>query len=197
MDGTCCGYHRARVLIRSILQLPMVRNAITSCLLMFSACGTSSVAEPAASTVPGVQASAVAESPVESAAPAGLMISTSSGDFAATLARAREAITGKGLKIMAEVDHAANAKTVGATLAPTTLLVFGNPKAGTQLMLSQRSVAIDLPMKLLVWQDDAGVHVAYNDPAHLAARHSIADKDPLVGKMQGALAGIAAAATGK
>ena len=120
----------------------------------------------------------------------------SNTDFANTVGQAKTAIEGKGLEIMAEVDHSANAQGVGMELAPTTVLLFGNPKAGTQLMAVEQSTGIDLPMKLIVWQDDAGsVHVGYNDPAWIAQRHGVTGKDGLVEKMQGALSAIAEAAS--
>lgn len=123
----------------------------------------------------------------------GLVAVQSSRDFATTVAQAEQAIAGRGLTLMATVDHAANAQTVDATLRPTTLFIFGNPKVGTQLMHVAQTTGIDLPMKLLVWQDDTGaVWVSYNDPAWLGGRHHVAGKDALLTKVQGALSGIAA-----
>ena len=137
------------------------------------------------------------ESSTEATDERGLRIVDSTHDFATTVQRAESAITERGLKIMATVDHASNARGVGIDLRPTTLFIFGNPKAGTQLMQAQQSVGIDLPMKLLVWQDpDGAVHVGYNDPSWIARRHDASGAEPVVEKMTQALGGIAASATG-
>lgn len=101
----------------------------------------------------------------------------------------------KGFTVFARVDHAAGASKVGETLRPTQLLIFGNPKVGTALLTSNQSVGLDLPIKVLVWEDGEGtVWLAYNDPAYIAARHGIEDKDAVVSKMTGALKGITDAA---
>lgn len=107
------------------------------------------------------------------------------------------ALEGAGLKVAARIDHAANARSVGQDLAPTVLLIFGNPAAGTRLMQAGRSVAIDLPIKALLWEQDGKTFVSYNDPAWLARRHGLTGVDPVVQAMQGALAKFAAAAVGK
>ena len=81
-------------------------------------------------------------------------------------------------------------------LRPTEVLVFGNPKVGTPLMLCSQSFAIDLPQKMLAWQDENGkVHLGYNDPTHLKSRHKTEGCDEVLGKVSGALANFAAAAT--
>lgn len=101
------------------------------------------------------------------------------------------------LSIVAEVDHAANAASVGLQLPPTRLLIFGNPALGTPLMRSRRTVGIDLPQKLLVAEDDEGaVSISYDDPAYVAARHGIVDRDGTIETIAGALAGLAADAAG-
>ena len=82
------------------------------------------------------------------------------------------------------------------SLRPTEVVIFGNPKVGTPLMNCAQSVAIDLPQKALIWQDEAGeVWLAYNDPAYLAGRHKIEGCDEVLKKVSGALANFAAAAT--
>jgi len=99
----------------------------------------------------------------------------------------------KGMKVVARVNHAA-AGSIGEDLRPTELFIFGNPQAGTPLMQSQQTMALDLPQKMLLWQDaDDQVWISYNDPAYLAQRHGIDDRADLVAKTAGALAGIAAA----
>jgi uncharacterized protein (DUF302 family) len=80
----------------------------------------------------------------------------------------------KGIALFALVDHSGEAAKVGLAMRPTKLLIFGDPKAGTPLMLAAPSSAIDLPLKVLVWQDEDGsTQIAYNSPAYLAARHGI------------------------
>ena len=81
------------------------------------------------------------------------------------------------MTLLATVDHAANAASVDRELPPTTLFVFGNPDVGTPLMRAARSVAIDLPQKLLVWADGSAVRVSYNDPTYLADGHGIDGQD--------------------
>ncbi len=78
----------------------------------------------------------------------------------------------KGVKLFALIDHSGEAESAGMHMRPTKLLIFGNPKAGTPLMLAAPSVAIDLPLKLLVWEDaEARVWISYNHPAYLQTRH--------------------------
>ncbi len=114
-----------------------------------------------------------------------------------TLDRLSATLTEKGIKVMARVDHAAGAKAAGLKLKPTQLLIFGNPKLGTPLMQSKRMIGLDLPMKVLAWEDDKGeVHVAYTLPTTLASRHGVTDKGEVIGKMTQALAGLTAAAAG-
>ncbi|HUA17734.1 MAG TPA: DUF302 domain-containing protein [Bryobacteraceae bacterium] len=83
-------------------------------------------------------------------------------------------LAAKGVKLFAVVDHSGEAEKAGMHMRPTKLLIFGNPKAGTPLMLASPSIAIDLPLKVLVWEDAQGkVQVSYNDPAYLEARHGL------------------------
>ncbi len=80
----------------------------------------------------------------------------------------------KGVTLFALVDHSGEAAKVGMKLPPTKLVIFGNPKAGTPLMLAAPSVAIDLPLKILVWEDAQGkVWLSYNSPAYLKERHGL------------------------
>jgi len=80
----------------------------------------------------------------------------------------------KGVTLFALVDHSGEAAKIGMTLPPTKLLIFGNPKAGTPVMLAAPSVAIDLPLKILVWEDGQGrVWLSYNSPAYLMDRHGV------------------------
>jgi uncharacterized protein (DUF302 family) len=80
----------------------------------------------------------------------------------------------KGIAVFALIDHSGEAEKVGLKMRPTKLLIFGNPKAGTPLMLASPSIAIDLPLKLLVWEDGQGkVWVSYNSPEYLRERHGL------------------------
>jgi uncharacterized protein (DUF302 family) len=89
-----------------------------------------------------------------------------------TVDKLQEILRAKGVTLFALVDHSGEAEKVGMTMRPTKLLIFGSPKAGTPLMLASPSIAIDLPLKILVWEDaDARVWVSYNSPAYLQERH--------------------------
>jgi uncharacterized protein (DUF302 family) len=80
----------------------------------------------------------------------------------------------KGVTLFAVIDHSGEAAKVGLTMRPTKLLIFGSPKAGTPLMLAAPTIAIDLPLKILVWQDARGkVWLSYNSPEYLAQRHGL------------------------
>ena len=80
----------------------------------------------------------------------------------------------KGVTLFATVDHSGEAAKVGMKMPPTKLLIFGSPKAGTPLMLATPSVAIDFPLKILIWEDTQGkVWVSYNSPSYLQERHGI------------------------
>jgi len=93
-----------------------------------------------------------------------------------TVERLETLLRAKGVTLFAMVDHSGEAAKVGLRLRPTKLLIFGNPKAGTPLMLAAPSVAIDLPLKILVWEDAAGkVWLGYNSPAYLQQRHGLPD----------------------
>jgi uncharacterized protein (DUF302 family) len=89
-----------------------------------------------------------------------------------TIARLSAILKTKGIAIFALVDHSGEADKAGLKMRPTQLLIFGNPKGGTPLMLAAPSVAIDLPLKALVWQDEEGkVWLSFNSPDYLQQRH--------------------------
>ena len=91
-----------------------------------------------------------------------------------TVEKLKGILQAKGVTLFALVDHSGEAAKVGMKMPPTKLLIFGSPKAGTPLMLASPSVAIDLPLKILVWEDTAGkVWVSYNSPEYLKTRHSL------------------------
>jgi len=114
-----------------------------------------------------------------------------------TMQRLEAEVKAKGLTVFAHVDHAAGAAAVDMKLRPTDLLIFGNAKGGTPLMQSVQTVGIDLPLKALVWQDEAGTTwLSYNDPAYLAHRHELGESaNGPVNAMSGALKAIATTAT--
>ena len=91
-----------------------------------------------------------------------------------TVERLTGMLQAKGIRLFAQVDHSGEAAKAGLSMPPTKLLIFGNPKAGTPLMLAAPSVAIDLPLKILVWRDVQGkVWLSYNSPAYLQERHGL------------------------
>jgi len=94
---------------------------------------------------------------------------------AETLDRLETLLGEKGVRVFARIDHAAEAKAAGLELRPMQLLIFGNPKAGTPLMQTAPSIGLDLPMKVLAWEDDQGqVRVIWNSADYLATRHGLA-----------------------
>ena len=124
---------------------------------------------------------------------------TSKYPFDETVARLTKAIEAKGIKVASKFDHAAGAKAAGLELPPTVVLFFGNPKLGTPLMQADQRAGLDLPMKMLVWQDKAGkVQVGYAPPSGIQARYGIKGEGPdkVLKTMAGALDGFAKAATG-
>jgi uncharacterized protein (DUF302 family) len=129
--------------------------------------------------------------------PSGLVTCISSFGPKETVDRLAAAVTTRGISIMACIDHAAAAAAIGMKLRPTELLIFGNPRAGTPLMQAEQTVGIDLPLKALVWQDEAGTTwLAYNDPRWLAHRHGVdAGLDRTLHAMADALAAVAREAT--
>ena len=91
-----------------------------------------------------------------------------------TVERLRSILAAKGVTLFALVDHSGEAEKAGMEMNPTKLLIFGSPKAGTPVMLAAPTSAIDLPLKILVWQDNDGkVTISYNSPEYLAQRHGI------------------------
>jgi uncharacterized protein (DUF302 family) len=93
---------------------------------------------------------------------------------AQTVAKLEEILQAKGVKLFALIDHSGEAEKAGMQMRPTKLMIFGNPKAGTPLMVASPSIAIDLPLKILVWEDaDGKVWLSYNTPAYLQTRHHL------------------------
>ena len=114
-----------------------------------------------------------------------------------TMNRLEAEVKAKGMTVFARIDHAAGAAAVGLSLQPTEFLIFGNAKGGTPLMQSAQTIGIDLPLKALVWQDEAGsTWLSYNDPGWLAKRHRVGPEgEATVKAMTAALNAVAKAAT--
>jgi uncharacterized protein (DUF302 family) len=114
-----------------------------------------------------------------------------------TMDRLITAVTSHGAAVLARVDHAKAAASIGLSLRPTEVVLFGNPRAGTPLMQKVQTLGIDLPLKALVWQDESAVtQVSYNDPEWLAARHgAVAGSEAQIEAMRQFLAAAAKEAT--
>jgi uncharacterized protein (DUF302 family) len=104
----------------------------------------------------------------------GIIDTPSNHSVEQTVEKLKGILAAKGVTLFALVDHSGEAEKVGIKMPPTKLLIFGSPKAGTPLMLAAPSIAIDLPLKILVWEDSQGkVWVSYNSPAYLQERHGL------------------------
>jgi len=91
-----------------------------------------------------------------------------------TVDRLKDILQSKGITLFALIDHSREAEKAGMKMAPTKLLIFGSPRAGTPLMLAAPSIAIDLPLKILVWEDTQGkVWLSFNSPEYLERRHDL------------------------
>jgi uncharacterized protein (DUF302 family) len=113
-----------------------------------------------------------------------------------TADRIENILNEKGITIFNRIKHSEGAGKIGIELRDTELIIFGNPKLGSPLMKCQQSVAIDLPQKVLIWEDDnAKVWISYNDPRFLEKRHNITGCEEVILKIEQALAGIAKAAS--
>lgn len=126
-------------------------------------------------------------------------LNTIPSDFAAreTADRLEAAVKDKGMTLFARIDHAAGAVAEGLPLRPIEVLIFGNAKSGTPLMQAEPTIGIDLPLKVLVYEDSAGkVWLSYNQPRWLAQRHGLGDSaDRILDAMAAALGAVAAVAT--
>jgi uncharacterized protein (DUF302 family) len=126
----------------------------------------------------------------------GMINIKSSHDVKTTVDRLENILREKGMTVFIRINHAEGAQKVGKRLRPTELIIFGNPKVGTPLMQCGQSVAIDLPQKALIWQDESGqVWLSYNDPKYLASRHSIKECSEVIKKIEKALGNFARMAT--
>ncbi len=104
----------------------------------------------------------------------GLISKPGKSSVAETTERFAALLKFKGITLFALIDHSGEAEKLGLKMPPTKLLIFGNPKAGTPVMLAAPTIAIDLPLKVLVWEDaDGKAWVSFNDPAYLEKRHNV------------------------
>jgi uncharacterized protein (DUF302 family) len=129
----------------------------------------------------------------------GLIILSSSFGPKETMSRLQAEVRARDMTIFSHIDHAAGASAVGLVLRPTDLLIFGAARGGTPLMQSAQTIGIDLPLKALVWQDEAGsTFLAYNDPAYVGHRHGAgANVDPAIAAMSAALKDMAEKVTAR
>lgn len=126
----------------------------------------------------------------------GLVAVKSPHTVAATMDRVEALAKQRGLTVFARIDHAAGAAKIGKTLRPTQVIIFGNPQGGTPFIECAQTVGIDLPLKMLVWEDATGqVWLGYNEPAYLARRHG-SEKCSAVENLRKVLSGLTEMAVG-
>jgi uncharacterized protein (DUF302 family) len=125
-----------------------------------------------------------------------LIAEDSANDFAATVSKLRAALEKRPLTIFAMVEHSKGAADSGLELAPSTLFIFGNPKAGTPLMQANPALGMELPMKILVIETSSGVQVLRQDIGALLNQYGVAPDSVNAGKIEDTLSGIVAEATG-
>jgi uncharacterized protein (DUF302 family) len=127
---------------------------------------------------------------------AGLVTLPSAHGASETVERLKALLSQKGIHLFAHVDHAAEARKVGLRLRPTQVLIFGNPLAGTPLMQSRQTIGIDLPLRVLVWEGEAGkVWLTYRPLEFLAQLHHVTGRDEAVKALDAGLAALARGAT--
>jgi uncharacterized protein (DUF302 family) len=128
-------------------------------------------------------------------APHGFTSVSSPHSVRTTIDRFEAAAKARGLTIFARVDHAAGAQKIGQTLRPTELLIFGNPQGGTPLMQCAQTIGVDLPLRVLAWQDaSGGVRLGYNEPRYLVHRHRAGECQPAVENVTRAVEAVVAEA---
>jgi len=127
---------------------------------------------------------------------AGLVTVLSAHSAAETVERLKALLAKRGIHLFAQIDHAAAAKKVGLALRPTQVLIFGNPQAGTPLMQSRQTIGLDLPLRVLVWEDEAAkVWLTRYPLDFIAQRHHVGDRDEVVKALDAGLAALVRAAT--
>ena len=122
------------------------------------------------------------------AEPQGLVTKSARYPVVETVERLDKVLRDTGMIVFAVIDHAAAAQKAGLRMPPAQVIVFGNPKGGTPMMLSAPTIAIDLPVKILVWEDSAGkAWLAYNTASYIAERHQLKGMDNQVQGLDAAL----------
>lgn len=121
-------------------------------------------------------------------------VSRSTTGYADTRRRLLEGIETRGLPVFARIDHAAGAREAGLELAPEEVVLFGNPQAGTPLMQRDPRIGVELPLRMLVWEDADGAAVGYNDPLDLVARYDVEPNRATLEAMSRLLATLASEA---
>ncbi len=164
--------------------IPRLSPWILAPLLLASACDNST------NTFPPQRASNEEPQPNP-----GFVVLSSVHSVADTASRLEGLIKNKGLTLFTKIDHAANASAAGLSLPETRVIIFGNPNAGTPLMAASRTIAIDLPQKILIWKSGDNVQLAYNSPSYLASRHQVNGQDERLKKIAGLLSSLAKEAT--
>jgi uncharacterized protein (DUF302 family) len=119
---------------------------------------------------------------------------TASGDADQVEARLRDALDEHGLQLFARIDHAAGARKADVDLEPDVLLIFGNTRVGTPLMQADPRVGIELPLRMLIWQDTDGTRIGYLDPRELANRYALDGHQQTLERQAAVLTKLAAAA---
>ncbi|ESR24632.1 DUF302 domain-containing protein [Lutibaculum baratangense] len=115
---------------------------------------------------------------------------------AETVANFVEAAENAGATVFATVDHAEGARSVSTELPETTVIIFGNPKIGTPVIAAERRAGLDLPLRVLVWEEGGQTRIAYEDPEAVRERHDVEGADEAFRTMKGALDKLVSAATG-
>jgi uncharacterized protein (DUF302 family) len=126
-----------------------------------------------------------------------MLLTRSTFGYAETATRLLEAITSRGLIVFARIDHSAAASEAGLDLAAEQVVLFGNPRAGTPLMQSDPRIGVELPLRMLVWEDADGALLGYRDPRELAARYDVEPHHATLEMMSGLLAALAKEAAGQ
>jgi uncharacterized protein (DUF302 family) len=138
----------------------------------------------------------VLENEDRGASAAGLVIRTCSDDVTAVAQRCRAELDRRGIAVFAVFDHGAGARQAGLDLAPEIVLVFGDPAVGTRLMQIDPTVGVELPLRLVIWEQDGSARVGFIDPATWAARYALPNDHPVLAGMRTLLDQLADVAAG-
>lgn len=122
------------------------------------------------------------------------IVKDSVSDVATTADKLVAAVQSAGATVFARVDHAAGAQSIGAELAPMTMVMFGNPRLGTPIMQAEPKAGLDLPIRVLIWDENGATKIGYLDPAELKARYTVKGADATFEMMSGALGKLTDAA---